>query len=648
MAISPIHFSRISQNMRSSMISDTIRRTGLELFLTQTRIATGRSFVAPSEDPVAATRVLDLTDAHARQQQFSANVHYADNLLASADSSMTEIAGLLSEAQAIASQDVSNLTSAEERAADAELIAAIRQQLLSVGNRQFAGKYLFAGRDTIDRPFVQVSGGVLYLGDTGDLATRTDTGLSEPMNVPGNLLFGALSSHTGGVVDLAPALVASTRVEDLAGVSGQGVRLGTLVFNEAGGAGVFTVNLSSVDNVGSIVDRINHAATSAGSGLSAVLTATGIDIVPAGLPVSITDTGTGATAADLGLWVPVPTSTRIMGGTLNPRVTRLTPVDALRQGMGLDLDSGLILTNGAQSITLDLSGAQTVQDIINTVNNAGVHVTARVNEAGTGLELVNGVSGTVLTVGENAGTTATDLGLRTLYGEAPLSRLNFGRGVGLDPNGDDLRITARSGGTVNVNLDGAATVEDVIDAINAAATAAGVSVTASLADTGNGIRLLDGTAGMGVLSVVSLGQSTAALDLGFVRAAPAGANELIGEDRSGVRAEGVLGALIDLEAALRRDDTQGIALAAERVETALQELTRIHGLVGARSQGMRAKLQQMEDAAQTTEVFLSQVRDLDYAEAATRMQGLQTQFQAALQTSSTLLTLSLMDFLAVP
>jgi flagellin-like hook-associated protein FlgL len=54
----------------------------------------------------------------------------------------------------------------------------------------------------------------------------------------------------------------------------------------------------------------------------------------------------------------------------------------------------------------------------------------------------------------------------------------------------------------------------------------------------------------------------------------------------------------------------------------------------------------MEDAAATTQIFLSQVRDLDYAEAVTRLQVAQTQLQANMQTGSILLNLSLLDFLS--
>ncbi|MHC4697739.1 MAG: flagellin [Planctomycetota bacterium] len=259
--------------------------------------------------------------------------------------------------------------------------------------------------------------------------------------------------------------------------------------------------------------------------------------------------------------------------------------------------------------------------------------------------MFNEVSGTSLTIGENGGTTATDLGIRTLSADTPLADLNFGRGITLTQGKDDLRVIAKNGSTFDVNIDGAVTVGDVVDLINSAATDAGVSVTASLADVGNGIRLTDNTGGAGDLSVSPLNQSAAAGDLGLEQLVSGASTELLGEDRNPARTDGIFSALIELEAALLVDNTPEIAAAAERLDPFMQEVIRNHGVIGARSQSMRSKMGQMEDAAAATEVFLSEVRDVDYAEVVTRLQQSMTQLQVNMQVSSQLLRLSLLDFL---
>jgi flagellar hook-associated protein 3 FlgL len=121
--------------------------------------------------------------------------------------------------------------------------------------------------------------------------------------------------------------------------------------------------------------------------------------------------------------------------------------------------------------------------------------------------------------------------------------------------------------------------------------------------------------------------------------------DLLGTDVNAIRTDGILDALIELEKALLRDDTQGITSAGGRLDALRNKVTRIHGIVGARSQSMGAKRRQIEDSALLAQTFLSEVKDLDYAEAITRLQGSLMQLQANMQTSSNLLGLSLMDYL---
>lgn len=645
MAISPINISRVSHTLRSSFVVNSLRRTQRDLFVSQARISSGRSFVTSSENPVAAARALDLTRAFARQEQFMANAQQGDNLLAAADSTLTEISDLLVQGSVIAVQTVGDLTTPAERESEAEVVARLRHELVSVANRAFGGRYIFAGLDTLNRPFVDGGGGVAYLGDINALLTRVDDGAAAPISVPGNVLFGALSRPIDSDVDLTPALGASTRLDAITGADGREIEKGVLIFREIGGAGAFSVDLSSADTIGDVVAIINEAATQAGAGLTASLSSDGLIITPSGFGVSITDPGNGVIASGLGIRTLDPSSEPITGRSLNPRLTMLTPVEALSGGDAIDLDSGLLVTNGVDSTTIDLSGAATVQDVINTINNAGVFVHARISEDGTRIDVFNQVSGSSLRIGENGGTTASDLGIRTFDSATSLDRLNFGRGVTVVSGEDDFRITTKDGSTVDVNLDTARTIGDVITLINDAATKESVSVKAEFAKTGNGIVLTDGTSGTGALSVGILNLSIAAMDLGLVGSAPADEKELIGADVNPTRTEGIIGALIDLEKALRADDTQAIAAAGGRLDTLRNDVTRIHGTVGARSQAMAGKVTQMRDAALTTRIFLSQVQDLDYAEAITELQSTLTQFQANLQTSSNLLNLSLLDFL---
>lgn len=646
MPINPISLGRVSQNLMATASLNSLRRGQIELFLEEQRIASGRSFLTPSEDPVAATAASRLSRLLARHGQFLANLDHADNVLAASDNAMTQINDLIIEAADIASYSVNSTTSAEERSAQAEVIASIRNQLMAIGNTFFNGRYIFGGHQTTSTPFVDALGGVAYVGDSGDIEIRADFDSSAVINVTGDALFGSLSGLVTGSADLSASFTAETRLEDVLPVGTGTLAKGNLIINEAGGAGVITVDLSSADTVGDVVDRINAAADEAGSSLSAAITTAGVEITPGSFDITIADDAPEGVAAYLGLTTSTATGDPIVSTATAAQLTALTPVTALGGGDGVDLTGGLVITNGSTVVTVDLSAAQTMQDVLNAINNAGAYVRAEINDAGTGIDVVNLVSGAALSIAENGGTTAADLGIRTLTTETTLSELNHGAGVGTIEGQSDLLITAKDGTTFEVNLDGATTLGDVIDLINDAALSAGVAVSAALSTSGNGILIEDTTSGTGSLSVAGINGSTAAIDLGIAGTADAAASELVGTDVNTRRTESIFDVLIQLESALRTNDTNEIARAAERLELQREEITRVHGITGARGATMQARIAQMEDAAATAEIQLSQVQDLDFAEAATRLQTATTQFEATLAISSRLFSLSLLDFLA--
>ncbi|MCH7720892.1 MAG: hypothetical protein IH988_07860 [Planctomycetes bacterium] len=106
---------------------------------------------------------------------------------------------------------------------------------------------------------------------------------------------------------------------------------------------------------------------------------------------------------------------------------------------------------------------------------------------------------------------ATALGIRSFHADRVLSELRSGQGVEITDGEEDFPVIAKDGSTFDVNLDGAVAVGDVLDAINAAATEAGVAASASMAGVGNGIRLVDQTNGGGAPGDLSAGvEATAA------------------------------------------------------------------------------------------------------------------------------------------
>lgn len=640
MAILPLQLSRVSNLMRSNAASQTISRTQAQLLKVQNELSTGRRLILPSDSPGDAAIAQQLRKLLEQRQAYATNLNQARNHLTEVDSALGELSELLRQAQTLASANVGSDVTPDQRENAATVADALYRQILSLANRQIDGAYLFAGDRATEAPFVEVNGGVKFVGSTTLLGNLVDERTNLIFQADGATIFHALANRVQGSVDLNPAVTATTRIEDLNGAAGRGVQLGTIVIGN--GIESASVDLSTADTLGDIVARINAANV---GGITASLSSSGLVLTGgAGDDITVIDSGGSRTAADLGILRPVGAGggVPLIGQDLDARLTLLTPLSALNGGSGIDLTSGIILNNGLSSATINFAGATTVQDLLNRINDSGTAVRAQINAAGTGIDILNPTQGMRMTIAENGGTTARDLGIRSFDTTTPLKELNLGRGV-RTVDGTDVRITDSAGISFDVDLSNLATVQDVINAINTAAGAASAGVTASFASVGNGIVLTDTAAGTGTLSVIPLNYSMAVVDLGL-DAAVIGTT-LTGRDVNPVEADGIFTHLAMLRDALRSNDSSTITRAAEGLDADYERVVRHRGQTGARVQELESRLDRMEDQNVATRALLSQLEDSDFTDAIARFSTLQTALQASLMASSRSMNLSLMDYL---
>ncbi|NOT00815.1 MAG: flagellar hook-associated protein FlgL [Phycisphaerales bacterium] len=643
MAVSPINVTRVSHNLRTMSLLQSLRQNTTDLFNRQTQLATGRRFNSIGEDPVGAAQALRLRQSLGRQDQILDNLRHADLMLTASDDALTEVNSLLAEAQAIGASSIGAQAGPDERVANASLIASIRERLMAVGNTQVQGRYLFAGRDTQTTPYVSALGGVAYVGDTGEQFTQVSESEQGSFSVPGQRLFGGFGTAIISTRDLEPELTEDTRLEDVGGATGQGIRRGTIIIGDAAGASM-QVDLSHADTVGDVIDMVNDAADQLGLGSPVQLDGGGLSVTGSG--INIRDTSTGQTASDLGIVVSADDPLAAVAPDLTPRLTPNSPIGSLNAGVGATLEDGFRITVGPRTVTIDLDEVETVQDVLNKINTAGVFVTARINDAGTAIEITSRLAGVAMSISENGGTTAAELGILTFAPDTPVAMLNSGRGLETVEGEPDLMIAASNGDTVEVNLDGVETLGDVVEMINQAAEDAGVTIEAGFSEDTNGIVITDSTGGAGRLTVTRASiQSFAVDDLGLNKTAAEGEEFIVSDDVAVVRPDGLFTALIDLETALASNDERGITDATGRLQTVADDITREHGVVGSRARSMSERVEQTENAVTASQALLSDIEDLDYTEAVTRFQQAQTALQANLLSGSQLLNLSLLDFL---
>jgi len=634
----PSNIARIPASLTTDLLRSNLRQSNVQLLEIQQQIATGKRVNRPSDDASVVGGISLLNRALAQFEQQMKNLSRAQTSIDSAGQALADVSDILLEAQNIASSQVGVGTTAESRSNQAQVIAGQITALLNMANREVRGIHLFSGDNADQAPFVEHMGGIRYTGSRDDL--QADLGLLGKfgVNLNGDDAFGALSARVAGTVDLDPAATVNTRLVDLVGARGVGVTLGQIEVNVDGTPA--TVDLTGADSLGDIATRINDAIDGvdptagslavAGNGLT--LTAN-----PAHT-ITISDIGDGITAADLGIDI-VATAGTTAGADLDPKLTEQTLISSF--GPAVDLASGLKIEIGGNTTVVDFAGLATVQQMINKVAAADLGVRLEINDAGTGFNLVNEVSGLNLSVGENSGgTTAADLGIRSFDTGTLLGDFRFGNGVST-VTGNDIRIHTRNGTDIDVDLSAAVTVNDVITAINAAA---GGSATASLAGDGNGLVITDNTAGGDNFSIVGLNGSLAADHLGIEKNVGA-AGTLVGDDTAQVRVESVFTHLMELHDGLLGNDVAMITSAGERLHGDVNDIASSRAILGVRSQQVAQQGARLEERVTQNQSLRSELQDADFNEVISRFVQLQQQIEGTMLASQRSFSLSLLDFL---
>lgn len=216
---------------------------------------------------------------------------------------------------------------------------------------------------------------------------------------------------------------------------------------------------------------------------------------------------------------------RVLGGL------QTVLLSSLNGGQGFGELGTLQLTDRAgNNATVDLSSAETLHDVVQAINGAGVGITAQVNSAKNGIQLTDTSSGAgnlVIASGDDRETAeklqlafdaaestvnSGDLHLQIVSGNTRLADLNGGAGVARGQF--TITDSAGSQSVIDLSQDDVQTLGDVIKEINRASA----DVQARLNDTGDGILIRDLAGGDGHLAVHDMNSTTAA-DLHLTRQA---------------------------------------------------------------------------------------------------------------------------------
>jgi flagellar hook-associated protein 3 FlgL len=178
---------RVADKMAYEQVNSNIAKNRTQMSELQNQAATQKRVTKPSDDPLAAARVLATRVDLQGNKQFSKSLAYARSFLEYTDQSLAELTEALVRAKELAISQANDASGSEStRRVVAAEVSQLHGQLVQIGNRKLGDRFIFGGYKTQSTPF-DITGN--YQGDQGEMLIHVDKESFLPMNVPGSRIF---------------------------------------------------------------------------------------------------------------------------------------------------------------------------------------------------------------------------------------------------------------------------------------------------------------------------------------------------------------------------------------------------------------------------------------------------------------------------
>ena len=203
---------RISTNTLFS--SGTARITDLQSAMqkTQQQIATGRKVLAPSDDPIAASQVLNLEQAQAMNAQYATNRMNANNALSEQEGVLSNVDELVQNIKTLLVQAGNgSLDDAQRGYLAVELDGNIDAMLSQANIKDSMGNYMFSGYQAGVPAYLKTATGATFQGDAGQRVLQVDTSRRVTTSINGLQLFEGIDTGTSSAPGTVQNIFATLR-----------------------------------------------------------------------------------------------------------------------------------------------------------------------------------------------------------------------------------------------------------------------------------------------------------------------------------------------------------------------------------------------------------------------------------------------------
>lgn len=189
---------RVSTNTMYDQGVQSMLKQQEALFKLQQQISVGKRIVTPSDDPVAAARAHEVSQAASINSQYAENRDKAKASLGLVESNLQGVSTIIQNARSIAVAAGNPILSESDRRVMAVELRGRLEELIGLANSADSeGNFLFSGYQAKVQPFVKNAGDVQYAGDQGQRLTQVTSSRQIAVSDTGSNIFERVMDGNG-------------------------------------------------------------------------------------------------------------------------------------------------------------------------------------------------------------------------------------------------------------------------------------------------------------------------------------------------------------------------------------------------------------------------------------------------------------------
>jgi flagellar hook-associated protein 3 FlgL len=189
-------FERITDLMASQNVLTGVEADLSTLNQTEQELSTGKRVNQPSDDPYAASVILQLNGNLSQQSNYQSNVNDGTAWLNTASSALTDINNAVQKVRELVVEGANGTNSATDEAGAAAEVNQLIDEIKQDANTQYNGNYVFSGSAVTTAPY-QAGSNDTYQGNSGTVSRQVGPGAQNTVQISVDLGTQVLGNGSG-------------------------------------------------------------------------------------------------------------------------------------------------------------------------------------------------------------------------------------------------------------------------------------------------------------------------------------------------------------------------------------------------------------------------------------------------------------------